>query len=151
VAPSRRQQTGECDLLLFPISAYRINSCMKEKATANVLYELETALHKNEVRSSPQAVAALLADDFIEFGSSGRIFTKAAIIEVLKNESVDQLIHVERFQVRELSPEIALVTYLASRADPYGSISVRALRSSLWKREEGGWRMIFHQGTRIPD
>jgi hypothetical protein len=65
VAPSRRQQTGECDLLLFPISAYRINSCMKEKATANVLYELETALHKNEVRSSPQAVAALLADDFI--------------------------------------------------------------------------------------
>jgi hypothetical protein len=125
---------------------------MKEtKTTANLLYELETALHKKEVRSSPQALAALLADDFIEFGSSGRIFARAAILEALKNESVDQPIQVEDFQVRELSPEIALVTYIASRTAPYGSISVRALRSSLWKREGEVWRMIFHQGTRIPD
>jgi len=113
---------------------------MKEtKATADLLYELETELHKKKVRSSSQALARLLADDFIEFGSSGRIFTKAAIIEALKTESVDQPIHVEDFQVRELSPEIALVTYIASRTDPYGSISRRALRSSLWKREREVW------------
>jgi hypothetical protein len=79
---------------------------------------VETALHKKEVRSSPQALAALLAEDFIEFGSSGRIFTKAAIIEALKNESVDQPIQVEDFQVRELSPEIALVTYIAQERLP---------------------------------
>ena len=32
------------------------------------LFELETSLHKKEIRNSPAAVAALLADDFIEFG-----------------------------------------------------------------------------------
>jgi hypothetical protein len=121
----------------------------KTRATANLLYELETALHRKEVRSSPQAIAALLADDFIEFGSSGRVFSKAAIIEALKGEAVEQQLQVHDFRVRELGPDIALVTYLASKPGGYGLI--RSLRSSLWKRDAGVWRMIFHQGTRIPD
>ena len=121
------------------------------KTTAHLLYDLETNLHKKEIRSSPQSLAALLADDFTEFGSSGRIFTKSAIIAALKNEAVDQPARVENFQVRDLSPEIALVTYVASRLATDGSTSGRSLRSSLWKREGDEWRMIFHQGTRIPD
>jgi hypothetical protein len=50
-------------------------------------FALETALHKKTVRNSPDAVAALLADDFMEFGRSGTIYTKATIIEFLKGET----------------------------------------------------------------
>jgi hypothetical protein len=25
-----------------------------------------------------------------------------------------------------------------------------SLRSSLWRRDEEGWRMVFHQGTPVP-
>jgi glyoxylase I family protein len=121
------------------------------KTTADLLYDLETTLHKKEVRHSPQLLAALLADEFIEFGSSGRVFSKAAIIEALKEEAFHQRAQVENFQARELAPGIALVTYTAARTAPNGLISTRTLRSSLWKREGGAWRMIFHQGTRIPE
>jgi len=106
------------------------------------LFELETSLHKKEIRNSPAAVAALLADDFIEFGSSGKVYDKSAIIELLRTETVapDQKITVENFVVRALSPNVALVTYLASK---------RALRSSIWRLSDSRWEMIFHQGTRV--
>ena len=104
------------------------------------LFELETSLHKKEIRNSPAAVAALLADDFTEFGSSGRVYDKPAIIELLRNEPVDQKVTVENFVVRDLSPTVALVTYLSSKS---------TLRSSIWRLSDSRWQMIFHQGTRI--
>jgi hypothetical protein len=106
------------------------------------LFELETSLHKKEIRNSPAAVAALLADDFTEFGSSGRVYDKSAIIELLRTEAVapDQKVTVENFMVRELSPTVALVTYLSSKG---------TLRSSIWRLRDSRWQMIFHQGTRI--
>lgn len=105
------------------------------------LFELETSLHKREIRNSPAAVAALLADDFTEFGSSGRVYDKSAIIELLREAmDSDEKIKVENFVVRQLSPNIALVTYLSSKS---------TLRSSIWRLSDGRWQMIFHQGTRI--
>ena len=41
---------------------------------------LEERLLQPEVRQSAEAVADLLADDFIEFGSSGQVFNKQQII-----------------------------------------------------------------------
>lgn len=105
------------------------------------LFELETSLHKKEIRNSPAAVAALLADDFTEFGSSGRVYDKPAIIELLRTEAVDQKVTVENFVVRDLSPTVALVTYLSSKS---------TLRSSIWRLSDSRWQMIFHQGTNFP-
>jgi glyoxylase I family protein len=113
---------------------------------ADHLFELETALHKRHVRNSPEAVSELLADEFMEFGSSGKVWDKPAIIESLRNEAIDQQIAVEEFTARELAPDVALVTYIASK--PAGLRT--ALRSSIWKLTGGRWQMIFHQGTRIP-
>src|SRR5690348_13445425 len=95
------------------------------KKTADLLYDLETTLHKKEVRHSPQLLAALLADEFIEFGSSGRVFSKAAIIAALKKEGFHQQPQVENFQARELGPGVALVTYIAARTAPNGLILAR--------------------------
>jgi hypothetical protein len=105
------------------------------------LFELETSLHKREVRNSPAAVAALLSDEFTEFGSSGRVYDKSAIIELLRTDAApDQKIVVENFVVRELSPNVALVTYLSSK---------RTLRSSIWRLSDSRCQMVFHQGTKI--
>ena len=75
-------------------------------------FVLETALHKKSIRNAPDAAAALLADDFMEFGSSGRTYTKTTIIELLKGETVDSRVTVENFESRELSPGVVLVTYV---------------------------------------
>jgi hypothetical protein len=43
--------------------------------------DLETSLHRRSVRNSPDAVAALLTDDFVEFGRSGRVYDKLRTVE----------------------------------------------------------------------
>jgi hypothetical protein len=106
------------------------------------LFELETSLHKKQVRNSTESTSALLADAFIEFGSSGRVWNKASIIESMRREAVDQQVTVEDFAARGLAPDVVLVTYISRKGA--GS----TLRSSIWKRCEGRWQMIFHQGTR---
>jgi hypothetical protein len=45
-----------------------------------------------------------------------------------------------------LAPEVALVTYRSQKTRP-GGTTQRANRSSIWKKMDGRWQMIFHQGT----
>ena len=101
-------------------------------------FELETSLHK----PSAESASRLLADAFIEFGSSGRVWNKASVMESMRSKEVDQPITVEDFAARELAPDVVLVTYLSKKDAGF------QLRSSIWKRHEGNWQMIFHQGTR---
>jgi hypothetical protein len=105
-------------------------------------FELETSLHKKQVRNSTESTSALLADGFIEFGSSGRVWNKASIIESMRRETVDQQVIVVDFAAHELAPDVVLVTYISRKG------AASTLRSSIWKRCEGRWQMIFHQGTR---
>ena len=114
---------------------------LPDSATAH-FFELETSLHKKQVRNSAESTSVLLADGFIEFGSSGRVWNKASIIESMRREAVDQQVTVVDFAARELAPDVVLVTYISKKSN--GS----TLRSSIWKRCEGKWQMIFHQGTR---
>jgi hypothetical protein len=116
---------------------------LPDSATAH-FFELETSLHKKQVRNSTESTSALLADAFIEFGSSGRVWNKASIIESMRREAVDQQVTVEDFAARQLAPDVVLVTYISRKDASAGS----TLRSSIWKRCEGKWQMIFHQGTR---
>lgn len=114
------------------------------------LLKLETDLHKREIRSSTLALSELLADEFVEFGSSGRIFDKSAIIDALAAEADDLQVSVEDFAVRELAPNVALVTYVVAKPLGRHAAMVRtSLRSSIWQMRDDRWQMIFHQGTRI--
>lgn len=116
----------------------------------NDFFALETALHKRHIRGSPTAVSELLADEFIEFGSSGRVFNKSTIIAALKDEVGDLKVSVENFAVRELAPTLVLVTYTAAKPSHYPGATIRVLRSSIWQLINARWQMVFHQGTKIP-
>jgi hypothetical protein len=93
------------------------------------------------VRSSAEAVAALLADEFVEFGSSGRIYDKSQIVALLQQEQGQGgQCTVRDFAARQLADGVVLVTY---RVVESGTI-----RSSIWKCMHERWQMVFHQGTR---
>ena len=100
------------------------------------LRSLEERLLEPEVRSSPEKLALLLADDFLEIGSSGRTFDKGQIIATLKGESAfDYSLH--DFQVKQLSSGIALATYrIETRQEAKPRTS---LRSSIWVHRQGRW------------
>jgi hypothetical protein len=114
------------------------------------LKSLEERLIDPVFRTDSGAVATLLADDFLEFGSSGRSFDKTSILIDLKNELPQRVSLLSDFSVRELSPGVVLVTYRATRRDLAGQQIGQSWRSSIWMHRDGGWQLTFHQGTRIP-
>jgi glyoxylase I family protein len=98
------------------------------------------------VRGSPERVAELLSADFIEVGASGRIYDRALAISMLTGGASAQR-RIEGFTARAVSRSVVLVTYSAVRLGEDGAPASRSRRSSLWRREKGEWRMVFHQGT----
>ena len=116
-----------------------------DAALAQHLRVLEESLLRPDVRKSPTLVD-LLADEFIEFGSSGRIYTKAELVATLQAESSASQT-VSDFRVTQLGPDAALLTY---RIHLHREPPVHTLRSSVWQRCRGRWQMVFHQGTVTP-
>lgn len=90
----------------------------------------------------------LLADDFAEFGSSGRVFHKREIIDALEHEVSEEL-SLHDFTLRHTTETMALATYRAIRRCRSGETQ-ESLRSSVWIYREGRWQILFHQGTRLP-
>ena len=123
-----------------------------EPQEADLLRQLEEQLLGPEVRRSAEHVGRLLADDFIEFGSSGTAYDKQQTIEALQQETPDPSIRISltEFASRRLAPEVILVTYRTIRRGGPGVPERSRLRSSIWKMVEGRWQMVFHQGTPSP-
>jgi len=115
---------------------------MHKESVEKLLEDLERQLLVPWVRKS-ELVFELLAEEFVEFGSSGRQFTKAQIVGALQAEALVEVTASE-FKVQLLSSQVALVTYRAQR---HGEPPVYTLRSSIWQQREGQWQMVFHQGT----
>src|SRR5262245_53040771 len=110
------------------------------------LRNLEELLARPDIRRSPEELSRLLADDFREFGGSGRVFDKQQIIDTLQKQTLVEL-WLEDFQVMCLAPDIALVTYRGNcRFPETGKVSL-SLRSSIWRKWNGRWEVVFHQGT----
>jgi hypothetical protein len=113
-----------------------------KESLEKLLEDFERQLLVPQVRKS-ELVFELLAEEFVEFGSSGRQFTKAQVVAALQAEAPIQVTASE-FKVQLLSSQVALVTYRAQR---HGEPPIHTLRSSIWQQREGQWQMVFHQGT----
>lgn len=115
---------------------------------AEHLRELEQSLLNPAVRRNRTRLLALLAEDFLEFGSSGRAWTRRTIIDLLAKETAFVPPEIEEFNCAMLAPELALVTYRTVRTDEKSGERLVSLRSSIWTCATGEWKMRFHQGTR---
>jgi ribonuclease HI len=102
---------------------------------------LERELLSPTVRADSSRVAAILHPEFEEIGSSGRLWSRDAIVNELAGGGAES-VGFEVLGCERLAPDVVLLT--ARTSDSRGS----ALRSSLWLRLDGRWRLRFHQGTR---
>ena len=112
------------------------------------IYELELSLLKPEVRSNRVALDRLLADDFIEFGSSGNKYTKRDILERLPNTQEKIEYEVSDFTVDSPSDNIAIATFKTEKTTE-GKDKVVTERSSHWRNTNKGWQMFLHQAKPI--
>lgn len=118
---------------------------MDDKSIETLIQQLEERLLQPDVRRSTQTLNDLLADEFIEFGSSGRTYDKQQILESLTNENLVPRTS-KNFNTRILAPGIILATYHSTYWEP-GAKPAHSRRCSIWKLVNGRWQMIFHQGT----
>jgi len=111
----------------------------------SIIRQLEERLLLPNVRKSEKEVSALIAEEFVEYTSSGHIADKNQTIKGLLTEKPIQ-IALSDFKTRILTPDFVLATYLAVKQDSDGQPSF-SLRSSIWKMIDDRWQIVFHQGT----
>ncbi len=107
---------------------------------------LEERLVNPTTRCSSDELNLLIADDFLEYGSSGKIYNKKQVISSLVKEEAKN-ISISDFKIKFLSPEVALLTYKTVIKNNFNKEKSASLRSSIWKNTDESWRIIFHQGT----
>ncbi len=113
------------------------------------IYHLEQRLLQPEVRQSSSELTKLLADEFVEFGSSGRVYDRQSIIDELGKETSIR-ISITDFKTTVLAPGTVFATYRGVSFSRDGEPPKHSLRSSIWKLDGKKWQMVFHQGTPTP-
>ena len=126
-------QKTEVSAVLEPTEKERIELC-----------RLEEELWRTETRFDHHRMRQIIAEDFVEFGKSGRIYTRESVLAI-ERQSIDAVIPLPNFKVRLFSLDIAQVTYDSVVTD--NGVTSRAHRSSIWSRTQSGWMLRFHQGT----
>lgn len=84
------------------------------------------------------------AQDFTEFGRSGRVYSREQVI-CADRRPIRAVLPLANLAIRLLDTNTAQVTY-DSQVSHCGAVQY-AHRSSIWSRIDGVWVMRFHQGT----
>lgn len=97
------------------------------------------------MRRTPHEMEQLLADDFYEIGTSGKIYTKQHALDAFTDEMLaTELPEVLNFRIHELSDTLIQAIY-----DTVEFSGRRSHRSSLWRKSDDTWQLFFHQGTKF--
>ncbi len=106
------------------------------------LIKLEMELHTKEVRANYSRLDELLDDSFFEIGTSGNYYLKEDTIKLLPEERFVELDAFD-FDIREIQAGVTQIVYKTKVEDK------KSFRSSIWIQSDSGWKMIFHQGTKL--
>ncbi len=104
----------------------------------------EEELWLEDTRFDVSYMERIIADDFFEFGMSGRVYKRAETINVPRC-AIDAVIPLPKFKARLISEDVAQITYDSEVT--YNGVTEYAHRSSIWKRKSKSWILKFHQGT----
>jgi len=108
--------------------------------------ELELRLLDPKVRTSALELDALVAEDFLEITSAGSFYGKRHVIEdIPKAPPIERVMSDVKTVV--LAPDVILITWLLTKPKEPGAPKSR--RSSIWKKLDSNWQIVFHQGSNI--
>lgn len=116
-----------------------------EWITFKQLRALEEALWKSETRYDLSFQEKIFAMDFIEFGRSGRIYSRSEAIRT-EGQEIRAKLPLPNLTFRMLDQNTAQLTYVSEVQ--YEELEI-ANRSSIWIKTAEGWKLRFHQGTPV--
>jgi hypothetical protein len=120
-------------------------------ALRDVLDELrarEPLFHRPELGTSRADFAAQIAEDFWEVGASGRRYSRQHVLATLGVRW--SLPHADawetsQFHCRQVGSDTYALTYTLRQQ------SRVTRRLTIWRKVDGKWKALFHQGTVVTE
>ena len=126
--------------LFSELDADAFTSPLGNPSPEQTVEALERELLRPDVRSDIGRTGVLLHPEFTEIGTSGRLWTRDAMMMSLE-ESPGSHMELELISVDRSGAQAILLVYRSHSREG------AALRSSLWVLDGEQWRLRFHQGT----
>jgi len=104
----------------------------------------EPLFHRPEHGTTRAAFEAMTAEEFWETGASGRRYSREFVIDtVLQRYSgpYEDVWRTEDFYCQCIAPDHYLLTYTLHQGPR------KTRRATLWRRQQGRWVAVYHQGT----
>jgi len=104
--------------------------------------------HPEKFGKTKQDIENQMCDDFWEVGASGNVYTRQDVIETLleryNNPNYQDIWEAKDFELTTIAPDNYLLTYILIQDKTRVT-----RRSTLWRRVNGDWKILYHQGTVI--
>lgn len=124
----------------------------EQSAAEQVLTELQTRepiFHRPEFGTTRGDFERMTDADFWEVGASGQCYSRAFVLDELEKRHAAPHADnwkISNFACRRLADNLYLVTYTLIQ----DQIRITR-RSTIWKRSADGWKILYHQGTVVPE
>lgn len=104
--------------------------------------------HPEKFGKTKQDIESQICDEFWEVGASGNVYTKQDVIETLleryNNPDYQDIWEAKDFALTQIAPDNYLLTYVLIQDKTRVT-----RRSTLWRKHNGDWKILYHQGTLI--
>lgn len=111
----------------------------------NELSAHEPIFHRREFGTSRADLERMTDEVFWEIGASGKIYQRAYVIEtLLERYEEGPEPHdwpCRDFSITALAESLFLLSYTLDEPERV------TRRSTIWRRTDEGWKIVFHQGT----
>jgi len=120
-----------------------------EEDVLAALIAREPLFHRPEFGTTRADFERMTTEDFWETGASGRRYERAFVLDELERRHAhgapEDVWRTEGFLCRALGASTWLLTYTLHQGPRVSR------RMTLWRRDEDGWRALYHQGTLVQD
>ena len=118
---------------------------------AEQIKQLELKLLHLDLKTEPELINDLLSHDFEEISQSGKINARRDVVDWLIHKDIHLQWSLNDFRIRMLTDELVMAMYTAQKMNDRNNLSKGSMRTSIWQRQGGAWKMIFHQASKITD
>ncbi|MGY8789548.1 MAG: nuclear transport factor 2 family protein [Pseudomonadales bacterium] len=114
------------------------------------ILKLEESLLHQDFSSNPEALEALICDDFREIDPKGRECSREDVIAWLLQKNPASRWEFSAFALHQLADSSVLATYHARQIHPESS-SPGSRHCSIWHTNYPSinWQLFFHQSTKV--
>lgn len=129
-----------------------LSDSKSEASRSKILEELKSREpifhHPEKFGKTKQDIENQMCDEFWEVGASGNVYTKQDVLDTLlvryNDLNYQDIWETKDFKLTKITADNYLLTYVLIQDKTRVT-----RRSTLWRRVNGSWKILYHQGTVI--